>query len=54
MASSRIRGITVEIDGDTTKLGKALEGGGMSSKNLSSELKGVTNLLKMDFFQLRE
>lgn len=25
MASSRIKGITIEIDGDTTKLGKALE-----------------------------
>ena len=25
MASSRIKGIKIEIDGDTTKLGKALE-----------------------------
>ena len=50
MASSRIRGITVEIDGNTTKLGKALEGARKSSKTLSSELKKVTNLLKMDFF----
>lgn len=46
MASSRIRGITVEIDGDTTKLGKALEGAEKSSKTLSSELRGVNTLLK--------
>ena len=26
MASGKIKGITVEIGGDTTKLGKALEG----------------------------
>lgn len=48
MASSRIRGITIEIDGDTTKLGKALDGAEKSSKNLSSELKGVNSLLKLD------
>ena len=46
MASSRIRGITIEIDGDTTKLGKTLEGAEKSSKTLSSELRGVNTLLK--------
>lgn len=50
MVSSIIIGTTVEINGDTTKLGKALEGARKSSKTLSSELKKVTNLLKMDFF----
>ena len=50
MTSYRIRGITVEIDGDITKLGKALEGAEKSSQTLSSELKGVNTLLKMEFF----
>ena len=36
MASSKIKGITIEIDGDTTKLGKALEGAENSSKSLQS------------------
>ncbi len=48
MASSRIKGITIEIDGDTTKLGKALEGAEGSSKKLQSELKGINTLLKLD------
>lgn len=48
MASNRIKGITIEIDGDTTKLGKALDGAEKSSKSLQSELKGINSLLKMD------
>ncbi len=48
MAGKAIRGITVEIGGDTTKLGKALDGVNSKSKNLQSELKGVNSLLKMD------
>lgn len=48
MASNRIKGITIEIDGDTTKLGKALDGAEKSSKDLQSELKGVNSLLKLD------
>lgn len=48
MASSKIKGITIEIGGETTKLGKALEEVEKSSKNLQSELKGVNTLLKMD------
>ena len=48
MASNRIKGITIEIDGDTTKLGKALDGAEKSSRDLQSELKGVESLLKLD------
>ena len=48
MASNRIKGITIEIDGDTTKLGKALDGAEKSSKGLQTELKGVNSLLKLD------
>ena len=40
MASSKIKGITIEIGGNTTKLGKALEGVNKQSKDLQSELKG--------------
>lgn len=43
-----LKGITIEIGGDTTKLGKALEGVETQSKNLQSELKGVNSLLKLD------
>ena len=45
---TKIKGITVEIGGDTTKLGKALEDTNSKTKNLQSELKGVNSLLKMD------
>ena len=48
MAKSKIQGITVEIGGDTTKLGNALDGVNKKSKSLQSELKGVNSLLKMD------
>ena len=48
MASSRMKGITIEIDGDTTKLGKALENDEGSSKKLQGELKGINILLKLD------
>lgn len=43
-----IRGITVEIGGNTTKLGKALSEVNSKSKSLQSELKGVNTLLKFD------
>ena len=46
--ASKIQGITVEIGGDTTKLGNALESVNKKSKQLQSELKGVNTLLKMD------
>lgn len=43
-----IKGITVEIGGDTTKLGKALSDVNNKSRDLQKELKGVNTLLKMD------
>ncbi len=43
-----IKGLTVEIGGDTTKLGKALEDVDKKTRNLSSELGEVNRLLKMD------
>ena len=48
MASSKIKGITIEIGGNTTKLGKALDGVDKQSKSLQKELKGVNSLLKLD------
>lgn len=48
MANGTIRGITVEIGGDTTKLGKALEDVNKQSRDLSAELGQVNKLLKMD------
>lgn len=48
MASGKIRGITVEIGGDTTKLGKALEGNEKQTRSLQAELKEVERLLKFD------
>lgn len=46
--AGKIKGITVEIGGDTTKLGKALKDVDKQSKTLQTELKGVNSLLKMD------
>lgn len=43
-----IKGITVEIGGDTTKLTTALRGVNSTTKSLQSELRGVNSLLKMD------
>ena len=48
MAGGKIKGITVEIGGDTTKLGKALADVNKNTRDLQSELKGVESLLKMD------
>ena len=48
MAKNTIKGLTVEIGGDTTKLGKALENVNKQSSNLSSELGNINRLLKMD------
>lgn len=47
-SKSKIRGITIEFNGDTTKLGKALEGIEKNTKTLQSELNGVNTLLKFD------
>ena len=46
--ANKIKGLTVEIGGDTTKLGKALEDVNKKSRDLSSELGEVNRLLKMD------
>lgn len=48
MANNKIKGLTVEIGGDTTKLGKALEAVEKKSSNLSSELGDINRLLKFD------
>ena len=48
MASSKIKGITIEIGGDTTKLGKAIADSEKQSKSLQGELKQVEKLLKFD------
>lgn len=48
MAGKAIRGITVEIGGNTTKLDKALAGSEKKSRSLQVELREVTKLLKFD------
>lgn len=48
MAASRIKGITVEIGGDTTKLQTALKGVNSEIKNTQSQFKDVEKLLKLD------
>ncbi|MCD8380544.1 MAG: phage tail tape measure protein, partial [Lachnospiraceae bacterium] len=48
MATSRIKGITVEIDGDTTGLSKALSSVNKEMKSTQSQLKDVEKLLKLD------
>ena len=48
MASKKIQGITVEIGGNTTKLGKALENVEKKTMSLQGELKDVNKLLKLD------
>ena len=44
--NKKIRGLTVEIGGDTTKLGKSLDDSKGRSKNLQKELREVNKLLK--------
>lgn len=46
--ANRIKGITVEINGDTTKLSKALEGVNKNIRTTQSQLKDVEKLLKLD------
>lgn len=48
MASGRIKGITIEIGGDTTKLQKALSGIDKSLKDTQKQLRDVDKLLKLD------
>lgn len=46
--ADRIKGITVEIGGDTTGLSKALSGVNKEIKSTQSRLKDVNKLLKLD------
>ena len=48
MAGSRIKGITVEISGDTTKLQTVLKDVNSEIKNIQSQLKDVEKLLNLD------
>ena len=48
MAGDRIKGITIEIDGQTTGLKKALDGIISQSISIQKELTDVNRLLKFD------
>ena len=48
MASKRIKGITIEIGGDTSELQKALKQVDSSLSNTQAKLKDVDKLLKLD------
>lgn len=48
MARGRIKGITIEIGGDTSKLDKALKGTDDSLTKIQKNLKDVDRLLKLD------
>lgn len=48
MANKRIKGITIEIDGNTTKLDKALQPVNSEISQTQSQLKDVERLLKLD------
>ena len=48
MASSKIKGITIEINGNTTKLQEALKGVDKQVYSLNSDLKGLNQALKLD------
>ena len=48
MASTKIRGITIELGADTSGLSKALKGVNSDIKNTQKQLKDVERLLKLD------
>ena len=48
MASGSIKGITIELNGDTKGLDSALKSLTSQSVSLSNDLKKVNNLLKLD------
>lgn len=48
MIAGSIKGITIEIGGDTQKLNKALEDVNKKSRDIQSELKQVEKLLKLN------
>ena len=48
MARNRIRGITIELQGDTSGLTKSLQDANKEIKNTQNQLKDVEKLLKLD------
>ena len=48
MASTKVRGITIELGADTSGLSKALSGVNKDIKNTQKDLKDVERLLKLD------
>lgn len=48
MAGNRIKGITLEFNGDTSNLQKSLSGVDKELRNVQSQLKDVDKLLKLD------
>ena len=48
MAKGKIRGVTIELSGDTTGLTKSLQDANKEIKNTQSQLKDVEKLLKLD------
>lgn len=48
MGAGRVKGLIIEIGGDTTGLDKALSGTNKEIKNTQSQLKDVERLLKLD------
>lgn len=48
MAAGNIKGITIEIGGETTKLDKALQSVNGTTKTLQNQLKAVNQALKLD------
>lgn len=48
MATDRVKGITIEIDGDTKGLSQALKGVNKDIKSTQTQLKDVEKLLKLD------
>lgn len=48
MASNRIKGITIEIGGDTSNLQKSLSGVDKTLQNTQTQLRDVNKLLKLD------
>lgn len=48
MASNRIKGLTIDINGDTTKLGESLRKVDGELRNTQNQLRDVNKLLKLD------
>ena len=48
MAGGKIRGITIQLDGDTSGLSKSLQSANKEIKNTQTQLKDVERLLKLD------